>query len=117
MLSPRAKMDKRKEKKALVAIKVVQEGFLEGIRQEFEHLRQKERQLMSTSEANEFAENTQQLELSKRKIEKEISELDQSRKRFEVKISELQTELEKLLAIIEEKIRTILGANISVLAK
>jgi hypothetical protein len=110
-------MDKKKEKKVLDAIKIVQDGFLERIRQEFENLRQKERQLMSTSEANEFAENNRRLELSKRKIEKEISELDQLRKRFEEKISELQTELEKLLPIIEEKIRTILGANISILAK
>jgi chromosome segregation ATPase len=110
-------MDKKKEKKVLDAIKVVQDGFLERIRQEFEHLRQKESQLMSTSEANEFAENNRKLELSKRKIEKEIAELDQSRKRFEIKISELQTELEKLLPMIEEKIRTILGANISILAK
>jgi len=110
-------MDKKKEKKVLDTIKIVQDGFLERIRQEFEHLREKERLLMSTSEASKFAENTQKLELSKRKIEKEIAELEQSRTRFEVKISELQTELGERLHMLEERIRALLGANISILAK
>ena len=72
---------------------------------------------MSTSEASEFAENNQKLELSKRKIEKEIAELKQSNSGFEVKISELQTELGERLHMLEERIRALLGANISILAK
>jgi hypothetical protein len=110
-------IDKKKERKVLDTIKVVQDGFLERIYQEFEHLRQKERLLMSTSEASKFAENNKKLEISKRKIEKQIVELEQSRTSFDIKISELQTELEELLDIIEEKIRTLLGANISIITK
>ena len=110
-------LDKKKERKVLDAIKVVQDGFLERIRQDFEHLKQKERQLMLTSEASEFAEHTQKLELSKRGIETEIAKLEESRSRFNIKISELQTELVELLHLIEERIRTLLDANISVLAK
>ncbi len=110
-------LDKKKERKVLDAIKVVQDGFLERIRQDFEHLKQKERQLMLTSEASEFAEHTQKLELSKRGIETEIAKLEESRSRFNIKISELQTELVELLHLIEERIRTLLGTNISLLAK
>jgi DNA repair exonuclease SbcCD ATPase subunit len=110
-------IDKKKEKKVLDAIKVIQEGFLERVREEFEHLRQKERFLLSTSEAGKFAENNKKLEVSKRKIEKEIAELKQSRTTFERKISELQMELEELLHLIEEKIRTLFGTNVSILAK
>jgi hypothetical protein len=110
-------MDKKKEKKVLDTINLVQDGFLERIRQKFGHLREKERQLMSTSEASEFAENNQKLDLSKRKIEKEIAELKQSNSGFEEKISELQTELGERLHMLEERIRTLLGADISILAK
>lgn len=110
-------IDKKKERKVLDTIKLVQDGFLERIRQEFEHLREKERRLMSTSEASKFAETNQQLDLSKRKIEKEIAELDQSKTRFDIKISELQTELGERLHMLEERIRALLGANISILAK
>ncbi|WP_455369125.1 coiled-coil domain-containing protein [[Eubacterium] cellulosolvens] len=110
-------IDKKKEKKVLDTIKVVQDGYLKKIRQEFEHLREKERLLISTSEASKFAENSQKLTLSKRKIENEIVELEQSRTRFDKKISELKTELEEILHIIEEKIQTFLGADISILAK
>ncbi|MGB6681242.1 MAG: hypothetical protein WBF08_07980 [Candidatus Bathyarchaeia archaeon] len=110
-------LDKKKERKVLNAIKIVQDGFLDRIRQEFENLRQKERQLMLTSEASEFAEHNQKLKLSKRGIETEIAELEKSRTRFDIKISELQTELEELLHIVEDRIRTLLGANISILAK
>lgn len=110
-------LDKKKERKALDAIKVVQDGFLERIRQDFEHLKQKERQLMLTSEASEFAEHTQKLELSKRGIETEIAKLEQSRSNFNTKISELQTKLKELLHIVEDRIRTLLGTNISLLAK
>jgi DNA repair exonuclease SbcCD ATPase subunit len=110
-------MDKKKEKKVLDTINLVQDGFLERIRQKFEHLKEKERRLMSTSEANEFAENNQKLEQSKRKIEKEIAELKQSNSGFEEKISELQTELGERLHMLEERIRVLLGAEISILAK
>jgi chromosome segregation ATPase len=110
-------MDKKKEKKVLDTINLVQDGFLERIRQKFEHLKEKERRLMSTSEASEFAENNQKLELLKRKFEKEIAELKQSNSGFEEKISELQTELGERLHMLEERIRTFLGANISILAK
>ncbi|MFC1506049.1 coiled-coil domain-containing protein [Thermoproteota archaeon] len=110
-------MDKKKEKKVLDTINLVQDGFLERIRQKFEHLKEKERRLMSTSEASEFAENNQKLELLKRKFEKEIAELKQSNSGFEEKISELQTELGERLHMLEERIRTFLGANIAILAK
>jgi hypothetical protein len=110
-------IDKKKERKVLDTIKIVQDGFFEGIRQKFEHLRQKERRLMSNSKASEFAEHNQKLELLKRKIEKEIAELEQSRNRFDIEISELQTELGEGLHVIEERIRILLGANISILVK
>ena len=109
-------IDKKKEKKVLDAIKTIQDGFLERIRKEFEQLKQKEK-LLSTSEASEFAENTQKLELSKRKIKKQITELEQMRTELDRKISELQAKLEELIHIVEEKIHTMLGANISILAK
>jgi len=110
-------IDKKKERKVLDTIKLVQDGFLERIRQKFEHIREKEKRLISTSEASKFAENNQKLDLSKRKIEKEIAELKQSSSGFEVKISELQTELGERLHMLEEEIRTLLGVNISILAK
>lgn len=110
-------IDKKKERKVLDTINLVQDGFLERIRQKFELIRKKEKRLMSTSEAIKFAENNRKLGLSKRKIEKEIAELKQSSSGFEVKISELQTELGERLHMLEEEIRTLLGVKISILAK
>ncbi len=109
-------LEKRKKTKALEAIRVARDGFLKQIREEFEHLRQRERQLISGSEASGFTQDVLKLEVSRRRVEAEISELEQSKMRLQMKMSELQAGLKGLSRNIEESIRALLGVDVSILA-
>lgn len=109
-------LEKRKERKALDAIRVAQDGFLKQIHEEFGHLRQRERQLISVSEASGFAQDGLKIEVSRRRVEAEIGQLEQTKARLQMRMAELQTGLKELLRDIEGSIRALLGVNVSILA-
>lgn len=109
-------LEKRKKRKALDAIRVAQDGFLKQIREEYEHLRQRERQLMSTSEAGGLAHDSLKLEVASEMIEAQIGELEQSREQLQMKVTQLQAGLKELSHEIEDSIRSLLGVEVAILA-
>ncbi len=108
-------LEKRKERRALHAIRLA-ENELKRLHEEYEGLKRRERQLISTSEVSGPVQDCLRLEASRTDVEAQIIELKQSKARLLAETAELESDTNELLRGIEDLIHNLLGVKVSALA-